>query len=573
MGILTRMVLGRLVFPARFWAGALLLCVVLLHASAIPMELIDDAYISFRYAWHLSQGHGLVFNLGEPVEGYSNLTWVLIAAGMLSLGVPLEAGLRCVAVVFLAVVPILIQAMLARIGASLLFSTGAGLLLAASTAWMIPMLNGLEGALFSLLLVAMTWFNWQMAAGTSERMSARVSVGSASCGLLLAATRPEGIVLYLFQLGVSAAMASRTRGRSELRPHLVAISLALGGFVALTAWRYQTYGSLIPNTVLAKMGSPYNPLARVVLSPLGHGFLYCLGFIRETLPLWILAAVAAFHSRNPERRSNSQNAFALPVVAAALLVPAFVLVLANNGDWMPDFRLLAPYLPLMVIGACGLLARAPARFSVVALSAATLVSVAPGRLERPSLAPMLSPAASDFYRKLCGLGADIHAATRSLPPTVVAVEVLGVFGYCAPLLSLRDLNGLTDRQIALHEPSSGVFGRKTRATTLEAMRPDLIMHSDLNYLRILLEESPWFSREFSTLSCPRLFGDPLYIYVFVRRDSPLFAPGALPICPLDRISPAEAFTKASCDLKEWPYAFPRACPGRERVALEPTSSS
>src|SRR5205809_1717348 len=39
----------------------------------------DDAYISFRYARHLAEGHGLVFNLGESprVEGYSNFLWVL----------------------------------------------------------------------------------------------------------------------------------------------------------------------------------------------------------------------------------------------------------------------------------------------------------------------------------------------------------------------------------------------------------------------------------------------------------------------------------------------------------------
>ena len=39
----------------------------------------DDAYISFRYARHLASGMGLRFNPAEvpPVEGYSNLLWVL----------------------------------------------------------------------------------------------------------------------------------------------------------------------------------------------------------------------------------------------------------------------------------------------------------------------------------------------------------------------------------------------------------------------------------------------------------------------------------------------------------------
>jgi len=38
-----------------------------------PLSLIDDAYISVRYAHNLTAGLGLVFNAGEHVEGYSNL--------------------------------------------------------------------------------------------------------------------------------------------------------------------------------------------------------------------------------------------------------------------------------------------------------------------------------------------------------------------------------------------------------------------------------------------------------------------------------------------------------------------
>ena len=43
----------------------------------------DDAYISFRYARNLIEGHGLVWNPGEYVEGYTNFSWVMwVAAGM-----------------------------------------------------------------------------------------------------------------------------------------------------------------------------------------------------------------------------------------------------------------------------------------------------------------------------------------------------------------------------------------------------------------------------------------------------------------------------------------------------------
>src|SRR5260221_4689119 len=46
----------------------------------------DDAYVSFRYARNFVRGDGLVYNVGEPVEGYTNFLWTTLAA------VPLAAG-------------------------------------------------------------------------------------------------------------------------------------------------------------------------------------------------------------------------------------------------------------------------------------------------------------------------------------------------------------------------------------------------------------------------------------------------------------------------------------------------
>ena len=46
------------------------------HAD-LAWFLTDDAFISFRYARNLLDGHGLVFNPGEYVEGYSNFLWIL----------------------------------------------------------------------------------------------------------------------------------------------------------------------------------------------------------------------------------------------------------------------------------------------------------------------------------------------------------------------------------------------------------------------------------------------------------------------------------------------------------------
>ena len=62
--------------------GCLAWLVVLGWLSSLTWFLCDDAFISFRYARNLLEGHGLVFNPGEYVEGYSNFLWVLELAAL-----------------------------------------------------------------------------------------------------------------------------------------------------------------------------------------------------------------------------------------------------------------------------------------------------------------------------------------------------------------------------------------------------------------------------------------------------------------------------------------------------------
>lgn len=53
-------------------------CAKLYHYNAI-----DDAYISFQYARQFFSGNGLVFNVGERVEGYTNFLWIVLIAPFL----------------------------------------------------------------------------------------------------------------------------------------------------------------------------------------------------------------------------------------------------------------------------------------------------------------------------------------------------------------------------------------------------------------------------------------------------------------------------------------------------------
>src|SRR3954452_23840444 len=51
--------------------------------------LFDDAMISMRYARNLVEGHGLLWNPGQPaVEGYSNTLWTLWMSVVHLFGLP-----------------------------------------------------------------------------------------------------------------------------------------------------------------------------------------------------------------------------------------------------------------------------------------------------------------------------------------------------------------------------------------------------------------------------------------------------------------------------------------------------
>ena len=60
----------------------------------------DDAFISFRVAEQLANGDGLVYNIGERVEGYSNLLWVLLLALFSRLGVDVIWAAKGLGVLF-----------------------------------------------------------------------------------------------------------------------------------------------------------------------------------------------------------------------------------------------------------------------------------------------------------------------------------------------------------------------------------------------------------------------------------------------------------------------------------------
>jgi hypothetical protein len=234
---------------------------------------IDDAYISYRYARNLVEGHGLVFNVGEYVEGFSNLLWTLLIAIGIVAG--FEANQVGHALGLASGVALLLATYLyARSGLSkprVWVAALAPLVVLASKPFYAWATAGLETALFAALSVA------------ALAAQARGRIGWATLAVILAtATRPDGVIVAGVVLVWHLWSADRARWRSWRAPSAYALAMAL-----LTAFRLVYYGSPLPNTFYAKVGG----------IPIERGVSYLAEFLGETAFLLFGASVLVFRDR------------------------------------------------------------------------------------------------------------------------------------------------------------------------------------------------------------------------------------------------------------------------------------
>ncbi len=169
------------------WPAALAVALLLAHALSFRFA-VDDAYISFRYAHNLLDGHGLVFNPGDPVEGYSNLLWVLLSAAGLAAGLDPLLWARLLGFAAAAATALLLPGLALRLAADAAppaprpaagvpparAAWAASFLLAACGPVACWSLAGLETPLFGLLIVVA----WRAAL---DRRAVAAGAAPASC--------------------------------------------------------------------------------------------------------------------------------------------------------------------------------------------------------------------------------------------------------------------------------------------------------------------------------------------------------------------------------------------------------
>jgi len=293
----------------------------------------EDAFISFRYAANLIDGHGLVYNPGERVEGYTNFLWTVMIAGAMALGADpaVTAHLTGMAAALLLCGLVFCVARMVRPGRRWA-GAPALVLLAGTPGLAAEAVQGLETVWFALLVT----LGVAMAARALETARTRPAVWSAVALVLAALTRPEGgLVLALTVAGV---LYCARRAGVPVRRWL---AIAAGLFVLVYGpywWlRYDWYGYPFPNTFYAKTGGGVHHLVR------GLGYL---GRFLLNHPVLALLTAAAVPGARAVFRRDVRPALALPLVVTIGYL-AYVVVV--GGDFKQTWRFVLPVLPLWAL--------------------------------------------------------------------------------------------------------------------------------------------------------------------------------------------------------------------------------
>lgn len=421
-------------------AGSLLAVVLAVLAARHFAWVSDDAFISFRYAQNLVEGRGLVFNVGERVEGYTNLLWTLWLAVASAASIDLERWSVVWGIIFHAGTVALL-CWNARPGSRRgLVVPAAALVLAAHRDVAIFATSGLETALFTFLAVA-----GYLIACRAERP--RAWAAAAVLFGLATLCRPDGVVLF-GAVWLWAVALRRPGVRAVLA--LSAPFAAIAG--ALTLWRWAYYGDVLPNTYYAKSAE---------LAWWEQGFFY-LGLYARQYGVAVgagalglaLAVRDRLRDRSPGRASD-------PVILAGLMVIAYALAVARAGGDFMHARLLVPVTPLLLV--CGesvleRLAGGRVRLAQVAKTAAVAATVAfwpvpvtgsaglRGIVDERDFYVNVAPGAGEGRR---ALGEALRPLIEGLPVTIafVGTEARAIY-YARPQAAIECETGLTDRWIA-----------------------------------------------------------------------------------------------------------------------------
>jgi hypothetical protein len=433
----------------------LAIAALVVHSAAVHPWMLDDAFISFRYAENLASGDGPVYNTGEKVEGYTCFLWVVLLALGKSIGCDLVFFSKLLGAIF-AVAGILLVAnahrLVPRIDSTA--SVIAALLLGTCGAFTSWAASGMEVTLFAfLVLLSVLVHASALSMPRGAAWKARLCLLGVICALC-ALTRPEGLLvsalIFLHQLltgfkdrnaGVPG-MGIRGAGIPGSGVFSAGILCLAVTFVLIYfpyfIWRYSYYGYLLPNTFYAKVGFGIDQVIR--------GGRYVMLFAGPGLLLLVPILWSVLFSRQWFR--SYPGLYLIPFVPAAYVL----YVVLVGGDAMPAFRFIAPVVPLLCL-ACAMSMRLVLKTrnaTILLVVFMSLYNIAQMRVHGQIHDHLMSDTVA-LRGKEVGLWLKEHAPADA----VVATNTAGSIPYYSELRTI-DMLGMNDVRIAHREvPSIG----------------------------------------------------------------------------------------------------------------------
>ena len=305
--------------------------------SSVAWFLTDDAFISFRYTRNLLEGHGLVFNPGEYVEGYTNFLWILELAAIWGIfGIRPEHAAPWLSVAYTVATIAVMLWWVVRLPSLrnrwLVGWMALGLLCSSATFAVWTSGGGLETRQFTFFVVTAV-------VCLSVNRSRRWGLLAASLSLAAAGlTRPEGLMLAACCFGWFAVQRIVKEGRVSARM-VRELMILVAPFVLLVSahflFRYAYYGEWLPNTYYAKHVRPWYE----------SGFRYLWAAALET-GLYLLLPLAYLALRT-RWRVNRDGTYALVLLC---VVTHMAYLLPIGGDYF-EYRPLDFYWPLLALPA------------------------------------------------------------------------------------------------------------------------------------------------------------------------------------------------------------------------------
>jgi arabinofuranosyltransferase len=451
---------------SRTWLFIAICVFFLLHAAQYWSWVEDDVFITLRYADNLADGKGLVYNEGQRVEGFSNLAWVLLAAGAQLAGADplfvlrlsgLIGGLACLLIAWL-----MARRLSPEGGVELLL---APLFLAFGPILARHSVSGLETTAYAMC------FSFCLLTIISGAETRRRFVLGLSSLCMLIVLRPEGAVFGLLLLIIARG------GSLGRRPAWIVFGLALAVFLA---WRWWYFGTLLPNTFYFKMTGGE--------SAIRSGIRYTREFLHYNgggiLVGFSLVLLLSRHAASNIRRI-------LPIIALQT-----ALVVKAGGDWMYHYRFYAPLMPLLsatLAGGIGFTLaagrRLPGRCRSLSLIIAAALAVTFSGIylgERHVWRVVMPSVESGNYLTQSYARLGLWLREHTPPGSTVAVSDIGAIGYYSRR-EIIDMFGLVDRHIAR---MPGELHTKNDPDHVLARKPDYVILVE----RTNQDCEPWYWR-------------------------------------------------------------------------------